>query len=208
MKRGIFMEKKKRSVKMIILFIVVVLAVILLIHIFRNYSILKKIEEKQAEILKSENYSYTIENKINEKTSVERYYKNGKSIEVLKSEDTTVITWRDKLTGETIRLYPNVLRANVSEGGMIFDMTIPYMVTKDTAIALSLVSFITSEEFDGKDCYVIKSKGEKLYINKEDGTILKAISKDVDVEYTKWTFNKLTEDDVARPNVIGYEIVD
>lgn len=205
------MEKKKRSVKMIILFIVVVLAVILLIHIFRNYSILKKIEGKQEEILKSENYSYTIENKINEKTVVERYYKDGKSIEVLKLEDTTVITWRDKDTREVVRLFPNILKANVYKEEYtlsFFDITIPYMVTKDTAIALSLVSFITSEEFDGKDCYVIKSKGEKLYINKEDGTILKATSKDVDVEYKKWTFNKLTEDDVARPNVTGYEIVD
>ena len=82
-------------------------------------------------------------------------------------------------------------------------------------ITLTFSSFISSEMVNGKDCYKIVNNANVQYFNKENGTLVKSVSNsDIDgketistVEFSNFEFNKLTDKDIAKPDLTGYNIL-
>lgn len=206
--------KKKHLILKTILMLIVILIIVFLIHLARNQVIMNQIAEKQESLNKITNYSYTTEHyskeNTDEKTRVEHYYKDGRSMLVFdRSEGDKIIFWHDEATKETIIINPRELTAKIQQNaepllGTNLPVAAPF--TKEE-VKVSYMFLITSEKIDGIECYKVNYAGTIIWINKEDGTIVKnTINSDNLTDYYDWKLNQLTDEDLTRPNLIGYTI--
>jgi len=136
--------KNKKGLK-IFLIIIVLVIVILAIHLIRNFMIINKINKKQEELSKSNNYFYAIES--NAGTTTEVYYKDGISKNIIKTKDTTMITWYDEKTRETITYSPQTMKASVGTGFGIVQLQ---TLNTGNNFILALLYNISSDEVNGE----------------------------------------------------------
>ncbi len=202
------MEKKK--ILIIVLVIVIVLIAFLAVHIVKNMNIINEISEKQEIIARSTNYHCITQNSTGSKTEI--YYKDGISKTVVETNNATVVTWSNENTKELINYFPKAMKATVGTG----DSPRTAIETLDlpNSFMTALFTRISSDKINNEECYVVKSNRTTTYISKENGTILKRIGgtatidgvkKDIIVD-KKWEFNKLTDEDMTRPDLTGYDI--
>ena len=212
---------KNKKILKIILIIVLVVIVIFAIHVIRNYFIISKIVDMQENLSSITNFSYkitpiTYEGKTNG-VATERYYKDGKNIAIFETNGTKYILWSDATTNESIIINPTELKAVVSSNDVLSSAHMPILLPEGSTsvkLGLSVLSFITYGEVNGEECYVVHWAGVTDYISKENGTYLRtnnAIFSNEEekfdmIEYSDWTFNELTDEDVSRPNLTGYEV--
>lgn len=207
-------KKNHRIIKAILILIIIAL-VLFLVNFARNFIIVNKIIEAQVELRDKTNYSYTIEdypgNNENDKTIVKYFYKDGKCMLVTNSG----IRWQDEKTKEMIVMSPTELKAIVtsSETKLLGMPTFPN--ENNNFLRLSFMYLITNDIVEGQECYKIRYMDEVRWVSKENGTILKDMyGKTVvngeeyeNVKYFKdWKFDQLTDNDLLRPNLIGYDV--
>ena len=89
------------------------------------------------------------------------------------------------------------------------------MIDEENKNIMKIFSIITSDTVNGEKCYKINTSGLITWYSKESGMILKAQNckkvidgKEYDCisEFKDWKFNELTDEDVTRPNLTGYEV--
>ncbi len=214
----------KKKILKIVLFIILLLVIIFAIHTIRNYIIVNKIIAMQTELLKSTNYSYVSES-YTENDEIERqinevYYKDKKYIRNMKTKN--IYIWSDEETKEQIMIVQDKNIAMISKDTMGIESYIPFLMDASSTIGqkigFAIFSFITSTEVNGEKCYVVNwGFGAKDYIAKNDGRELRVMngqigkdgkSYDLIVDYKEWKFNEIKDEDVARPELTGYEIVE
>lgn len=210
------MEKKKtRLLPKIILGVFAIVIVLLTIIVMVNNSIINKIVAKQKENVNRQNYSYTVQSNSSENTMTKIYYKDGTRIYVIQNNDKSAIIWNNSNTKETITIIPNLLKATVQKYDSDDSTSIPYLLDASMSRALKLSSIITSDTVNGEECYKVSSLGQKLWFSKSTGMIVKEMNGTVVKdgkemgyvsEFKDWKFNQLTDIDVTRPNLIGYEV--
>lgn len=210
------MEKKKtRLWPKIILGVFAIVIVLLTIIVMVNNSIINKIVAKQKENVNRQNYSYTVQSNSSENTMTKIYYKDGTRIYVIQNNDKSAIMWNNSNTKEMITIVPNLLKATVQKYDSDDSTSIPYLLDASMSRALKLSSIITSDTVNGEECYKVSSIGQKLWFSKSTGMIVKEMNgtgvkdgKEIGYvsEFKDWKFNQLTDIDVTRPNLIGYEI--
>ena len=210
------MEKKKtRLWPKIILGVFAIVIVLLTIIVMVNNSIINKIVAKQKENVNRQNYSYTVQSNSSENTMTKIYYKDGTRIYVIQNNDKSAIIWNNSNTKEMITIIPNLLKATVQKYDSDDSTSIPYLLDASRSRALKLSSIITSDTVNGEECYKVSSLGRKLWFSKSTGMIVKEMNGTVVKdgkemgyvsEFKDWKFNQLTDIDVTRPNLIGYEI--
>lgn len=210
------MEKKKtRLWPKIILGVFAIVIVLLTIIVMVNNSIINKIVAKQKENVNRQNYSYTVQSNSSENTMTKIYYKDGTRIYVIQNNDRSAIMWNNSNTKEMITIVPNLLKATVQKYDSDDSTSIPYLLDASMSRALKLSSIITSDTVNGEECYKVSSIGQKLWFSKSTGMIVKEMNgtgvkdgKEIGYvsEFKDWKFNQLTDIDVTRPNLIGYEI--
>lgn len=210
------MEKKKtRLWPKIILGVFAIVIVLLTIIVMVNNSIINKIVAKQKENVNRQNYSYTVQSNSSENTMTKIYYKDGTRIYVIQNNDKSAIIWNNSNTKEMITIVPNLLKATVQKYDSDDSTSIPYLLDASMSRALKLSSIITSDTVNGEECYKVSSLGRKLWFSKSTGMIVKEMNGTVVKdgkemvyvsEFKDWKFNQLTDIDVTRPNLIGYEI--
>lgn len=210
------MEKKKtRLWPKIILGVFAIVIVLLTIIVMVNNSIINKIVAKQKENVNRQNYSYTVQSNSSENTMTKIYYKDGTRIYVIQNNDKSAIIWNNSNTKEMITIVPNLLKATVQKYDSDDSTSIPYLLDASMSRALKLSSIITSDTVNGEECYKVSSIGQKLWFSKSTGMIVKEMNgtgvkdgKEIGYvsEFKDWKFNQLTDIDVTRPNLIGYEI--
>ena len=210
------MEKKKtRLWSKIILGVFAIVIVLLTIIVMVNNSIINKIVAKQKENVNRQNYSYTVQSNSSENTMTKIYYKDGTRIYVIQNNDKSAIMWNNSNTKEMITIVPNLLKATVQKYDSDDSTSIPYLLDASMSRALKLSSIITSDTVNGEECYKVSSIGQKLWFSKSTGMIVKEMNGTVVKdgkemgyvsEFKDWKFNQLTDIDVTRPNLIGYEV--
>ena len=210
------MEKKKMKLwPRIVLGVLAIVIVLMIILIMINNSIINKIIAKQRENVNEKNYSYTVQSNSSDNVMTKIYYKDGIRVYAIQNNDKSVIMWKNYNTNEMITMVPNVLKATVEKYDGYDSTSIPYLLDESMSRTLKLFSIITSDTVNGEECYKVNSLGQKLWFSKSTGMIVKSINgkavtneKKVDSvsEFKDWKFNQLTDIDVTRPNLIGYEV--
>ncbi|MEI3393106.1 MAG: hypothetical protein V8R45_00820 [Clostridia bacterium] len=210
------MEKKKtRLWPKIILGVFAIVIVLLTIIVMVNNSIINKIVAKQKENVNRQNYSYTVQSNSSENTMTKIYYKDGTRIYVIQNNDRSAIMWSDSNTKEMIAMVPNTLKATIEKYDGYDLASIPYLLDEAMSRILKFSSIITSDTVNGEECYKVSSLGQKLWFSKSTGMIVKEMNgtvvkdgKEMSYvsEFKDWKFNQLTDIDVTRPNLIGYEV--
>ena len=210
------MEKKKMKLwPKIVLGVLAVVIVLLRIIVMVNNSIINKIVAKQKENVNRQNYSYTVQSNSSENTMTKIYYKDGTRIYVIQNNDRSAIMWSDSNTKEMIAMVPNTLKATIEKYDGYDLASIPYLLDEAMSRILKFSSIITSDTVNGEECYKVSSLGQKLWFSKSTGMIVKEMNgtvvkdgKEMSYvsEFKDWKFNQLTDIDVTRPNLIGYEV--
>ena len=210
------MEKKKMKLwPKIVLGVLAVVIVLLTIIVMVNNSIINKIVTKQKENVNRQNYSYTVQSNSSENTMTKIYYKDGTRIYVIQNNDRSAIMWSDSNTKEMIAMVPNTLKATIEKYDGYDLASIPYLLDEAMSRILKFSSIITSDTVNGEECYKVSSLGQKLWFSKSTGMIVKEMNgtvvkdgKEMSYvsEFKDWKFNQLTDIDVTRPNLIGYEV--
>lgn len=210
------MEKKKmKLLPKIVLGVLAVVIVLLTIIVMVNNSIINKIVAKQKENVNRQNYSYTVQSNSSENTMTKIYYKDGTRIYVIQNNDRSAIMWSDSNTKEMIAMVPNTLKATIAKYDGYDLASIPYLLDEAMSRILKFSSIITSDTVNGEECYKVSSLGQKLWFSKSTGMIVKEMNgtvvkdgKEMSYvsEFKDWKFNQLTDIDVTRPNLIGYEV--
>ena len=210
------MEKKKMKLwPKIVLGVLAVVIVLLTIILMVNNSIINKIVAKQKENVNRQNYSYTVQSNSSENTMTKIYYKDGTRIYVIQNNDRSAIMWSDSNTKEMIAMVPNTLKATIEKYDGYDLASIPYLLDEAMSRILKFSSIITSDTVNGEECYKVSSLGQKLWFSKSTGMIVKELNgtvvkdgKEMSYvsEFKDWKFNQLTDIDVTRPNLIGYEV--
>lgn len=210
------MEKKKMKLwSKIVLGVLAVVIVLLTIIVMVNNSIINKIVAKQKENVNRQNYSYTVQSNSSENIMTKIYYKDGTRIYVIQNNDRSAIMWSDSNTKEMIAMVPNTLKATIAKYDGYDLASIPYLLDEAMSRILKFSSIITSDTVNGEECYKVSSLGQKLWFSKSTGMIVKEMNgtvvkdgKEMSYvsEFKDWKFNQLTDIDVTRPNLIGYEV--
>ena len=210
------MEKKKMKLwPKIVLGVLAVVIVRLTIILMVNNSIINKFVAKQKENVNRQNYSYTVQSNSSENTMTKIYYKDGTRIYVIQNNDRSAIMWSDSNTKEMIAMVPNTLKATIEKYDGYDLASIPYLLDEAMSRILKFSSIITSDTVNGEECYKVSSLGQKLWFSKSTGMIVKEMNGTVVKdgkemgyvsEFKDWKFNQLTDIDVTRPNLIGYEV--
>lgn len=215
--------KKRIALKIFagIAIIVAIVAVLFLINFVRNLVIINDIIAKEKEFKDSTNYSYTSimydSNDEENKVTIEHYYKDGKSKMVVDNGENKITVWYYEQTKENIFLNETTKEATVTTSEFMLGNELLYFQDEENKIYYAMTSFIINSNIDEKECYEIINLNDVSYINKEDGTVLKGVYKgaivndekcDSITEYKDWKFNELTDEEMERPNLEGYEVTE
>lgn len=220
------MKKKKTSVKKvafrifeILAIAIAIMAILFIVNFVRNYTIINDIIEKQENIKNSTNYSYTttMYNTVNEdKVIIKHYYKDGKSKMKFNNGENDVTVWYDERTKENIFLDEKEKQANITSSEFMLGNELPYFRDEANIIYYSMTFFIINSNLNGKECYEIHDSNSISYIDKESGVLLKEVQKNVKIddkkcesitEYDNWSFEELSEEEMDKPDLSGYTIV-
>lgn len=206
--------KKKKMLK-IIGIILAILLVILLIYCIRNIVIFNSFSKVQN----VSNYAYAYTQGEGEN---EVYHKDGISKEIWElSDGTNDIIWYNSYTKEamyidesdkTVRIYTSESNPITSIGEVIVQTAI----SNNTAgrIYSAITTFITTEEVDGVECYVLHPwRGiisNTYYFNKETKTLEQAITgfDGPKTKFYNWKINEVTNKDISLPDLSDYEVTD
>ena len=206
---------KKKKVLKIVGIILAILLVILLIYCIRNIVIFNSLSKVQN----VSNYAYA---HTQGEGKIEVYHKDGINKEIWKlSDGTSDITWYNSYTKEamyideserTVRIYTSDRNPVTSIGEVIVQTAI----SNNTSgrIYKAITTFITTEEVDGVECYVLHPwsgiTSNTYYFNKGTKTLEQAII-GLDAPKTKfynWKINEVTNADISLPDLSDYEVTD
>lgn len=223
--------KKLKIWKKILIVIATLLIILLGIVMYRSF-ILTKIWNLQSKVNEIPNIYYTITHDDNLPMKIWK-----KENLVKKVCDGSGIEWRDYTLGEGLwvieksKKYCELDKDNpigyISlAGGMIMRNMLDYDFMEILKMSLDLDMTIGTKEYNGKKCYWIKLNdedykypGEEIY-DKETGLLLydsASAGKNFNKETKQWVnivtkyeykLNVVTDEDVAKPDVTGYEIME
>lgn len=210
-------EKKKKHTGLKIVLILIIIAIVLfLVHYLRNYIIVSKIFNERAKYKDVTNYSYcNTQNEGEDAVKTEYYKKDNTAVIFIKNKNFLV--WSNKDLNQSIILNYDkmeaIVRPDVFLEGTIDSTPVDNGVAvlgmlKDAQMykGFSFVYFITSEKINGVDCYKVSIGKEKAWYSKENGMLVKYINGSLDADYSDWKFNEVKDEDVARPNLMGFSV--
>ena len=211
------MEKKKKHTGLKFVLILIIIAIVLfLVHYLRNYIIVSKIFNERAKYKDVTNYSYcNTQNDGEDAVKTEYYKKDNTAVIFIKNRNFLV--WSNKDLNQSIILNYDKMEAIVSPDvfleGTIDSTPVDNGVAvlgmvKDAQMykGFSFVYFITSEKINGVDCYKVSIGKEKAWYSKENGMLVKYINGSLNADYSDWKFNEVKDEDVARPNLMGFSV--
>ena len=162
------------------------------------------------------NYSYcNTQNEGEDAVKTEYYKKDNTAVIFIKNRNFLV--WSNKDLNQSIILnydkMESIVRPDVFLEGTIDSTPVDNGVAvlgmlKDAQMykGFSFVYFITSEKINGVDCYKVSIGKEKAWYSKENGMLVKYINGSLNADYSDGKFNEVKDEDVARPNLMGFSV--
>ena len=211
-----------KTIFKIIGIIVLIIVVMLLAHTIKNYIKITMLQNNISKYSNSENYYVhvkTIENS-GTKLDIKYYRKGNKQANFLEREyNGKIFKLNFYNNGErTDEFIDNenakIARLNVEE----FPPTNIYNYLETSSfvekLVLSFISNIKLTNYNGKDCYIVKTsysplalneKNPEYYIDKDTGLCVKLITKDTTSE-REYEFDNVDDSIFTEPDISQYEI--
>mgnify|MGYP005760906743 FL=1 len=198
-----------------VLLVIAILIAIYCVFISRNILILNSIQSKARQYIDLKNYSYETTGNLTDGYTSE--FKFSKKDDITRTEATyfsdtekSFIIWRNKNENQGILVYPKQQEAiettfEQSDFG-VGNFPIQLAFAGDTIKLLAFSSIISSEEVNGKDCYVIQiSQNSKKWVDKETGLVLKEEINGMTTEIVDVQIDTVKE--IYKPDLTGYEVI-
>lgn len=214
------MEKKKMKLWKKILIILLLVFIMFLIHVVRNFIIISKLTKVSEEYAnktnyianvysiqgnsiniakaynKDEKYLSSLETKVNHTDDIRRltiYKTKDDSLGIIQSGETKIAIVNDNVLGgvqlATFQMFGDESGYNIFR-----------------KILLSAITRITTEECRDKDCYYVEIQdGWKLWVDKDNGTILREINGSMVTERT-YEFDTVKDEDIIKPDISDCKI--
>ena len=193
------MNKKIKFV--LIIFIIIV--VMLLGIIFFRYNILKDILTRYNKSISDINYYYSYENE----DYTNSVWRKGDLIlqeSYLKSDNSKVITWRDRTTNEGYKFEKSKVYSTDASG--INEAPVNSIILENNKLielALNFNCKITSKKYDNIMCWHIELNNSEAYIDKETGISL-YIKNENEEGKNQYEANSVNDIDVQKPDISEY----
>lgn len=214
------MEKKKMKLWKKILIILLLVFIMVLIHVVRNFIIISKLTTISEEYANKTNYvadvysiqgnsiniakAYKTDNKYLSSIEMKSNYTDEiRKITIYRTEDDAVGIIQ---AGETkIAIVNNNVLGGVELATFqMFGQESGYNIFQK--LLFSAVTWITTEECRDKDCYYVEIQdGWKMWVDKDNGTILREINGSMLTERT-YEFDTVKDEDITKPDISDCKI--
>lgn len=208
-------KKKKHTFLKTILIIIGIFVIAYCVLVFRNYFILKDVLVKAGRFENIEEYSYETNSKQSDvelnkkhilKDDIERM-----EIENVTMPERNLIVWKDNNTKEGIVAFTGMKQAikSVDRESIFIGENFPFLFAQinEGMPGLILFSLMYTDEFNGKDCYVLQFDSDcKIWVEKETGLVVKEEVDDVVEELTSLKLENVEE--IYKPDLTGYEVTE
>ena len=211
------MENKKMKLWKKILLVVLAIFILFSIYVIRNFIIISNIVNLSKEYVTKTNYIANLYSIQGDSVNISKSYnKDGKYLSLIQTKVNDINDTR-KLTvyksdNEGLAIIQTgdkkiaILNNNVIGGiqvvtfGSIADMNILQK------LLFSAITKIDTEECNNKECYYIEiSDGWKVWLNKENGTIVREINGGFVTERS-YEFDVVKDEDIVKPDISDCEI--
>ena len=208
------------KLKTVLIVILMIIFALIIFNTTRNAIIINKMIDKQAQLKDCKNYSFTrMEYSTKEdgkKVEFKVYFKDG--IGVMELPENNYV-WCNTETKELIYYNTDERKASTLTGEL-GGIQIPFDMENISAqekTIMAICSIIRTEKLNNEDCYCMQTvKQGKTYLIKDTGVQIKTIGDGTMteagqtyeriVEIRDWTTDKVKDEDVAKPNLEGYEM--
>ena len=187
-----------------VLIIFIISVVMLLGIIFFRYNILKDILTRYNKSISDINYYYSYENE----DYTNSVWRKGDLIlqeSYLKSDNSKVITWRDRTTNEGYKLFEKSKVYSTDASG-INEAPVNSIILENNKLielALNFNCKITSKKYDNTMCWHIELNNSEAYIDKETGISL-YIKNENEEGKNQYEANSVNDIDVQKPDISEY----
>ena len=182
-------------------FIILLLLMIGIVFVLiRNYIVVDKIIKNANIYSKLNNYEYEIHH-IEPTEKTYKIYKKDNLILNISDENCIFVDEKENKT-----IIKNIKTNEIIENDQItYKNKLPLIFEGEInfieKVKLSLTLKLDIEEVNGKKCYIMKNKENKMYVYKDNFMIAKNINKNSIIEYINWNFNNISDE-------IFYEYLD
>lgn len=193
---------------LIVLFVVVILGLIIGIR----WRMLYNIQQNYNYSIASDNWHYYSDSD----TTIMNVYKKGsiwKMNTKQKNGEGNLTFWRDLSTNEAYVFYEEPLKKySEDKSKTIINLPSSGLYTEEENTRLLMAAtptlWIGLEKYDGINCYVIGIENHKEYIDQSTGLLLATFDDNKQTRSVEYEFGKVTDEDVAKPDVSEYEYLE
>lgn len=203
------MEKINNKIKIVVIFIVAIILILLLV-VIKRFIIYSNLEKVSKEKTNRNNFycekTFFYDGNVEFKCQI--YYKDKKMLmnEIAHNNLYNVIYYIGDR--ETIQILEqnNIKKIEINKTFLPIDQIdvfnfYTYVMKNINKYKLALTTKIETENYNEIECYVIEpEKNWKLWINKENGVVIKEMKNENIIEYN-YKFNIVTDEDIVRPDV-------
>ena len=214
------MENKRMKLWKKILLVLLAIFILFAIYVVRNFIIISNMEKISREYANKTNYIanvYSLQS--NSVNIVKSYNKDGKYLSLIVNKANNIDETRKltvyKTDNEGLGVIESgdkkiaILNNNVIGG--IQDVTYGMFGPESglnilQKLCLSIISRITTEECNNKETFLIEMpKGWKVWVDKENGTIIREINGGFVTERS-YEFDIVKDEDIVKPDISDCEI--
>ena len=211
------MENKKMKLWKKILLVLLAIFILFLIYVIRNFIIISNIIDTSKEYSNKTNYIANVYSIQSDSINImQSYNKDGKSLTFVRTDVTNSDSIR-KLTlykdsNETIGVIESDDKkvAMLNNNGISGIQVVTFESVADMnmlqKLLFSVITRISTEDCNNKECYYIEiSNGWKLWLDKDNSTVLREINNGFVTERT-YKFDIVKDEDIVKPDISDCEI--
>lgn len=213
----------KKKIFKVIGIILLVLIAVFLIHIIRNYVIVRGLQKNIEKYKTSSSYHIKMQTSLNGKNTLKLdYYSKGERQVLILNKTTDDSNTKISMynNGERIDTFIDAgdSKQVILNSSSLMDITINNNLETDNNWQTFISCFfakIKKEEINGKTCYMIKGymspsflngkNKNEVYVEKDTGLLIKSVN-DTEINEREYEFNNVDDSIFTEPDIGQYKI--